>query len=225
MFERVDRQCDEDVILVSGWGFDRRIFDGLDLPYNYVFYVGPLVADFGAALRRWIDEEGVRACSILGWSLGAFAASAFAQRSSNTVRHLILLGARLAYAPAALTQIRSGLLRNKRAALLRLYRASFRGHDPALYRWFKETLMEDTIERMSVERLCADLDWLSHARIEGHRLAGVDRVTVVHGVQDEVAPAAEARALAQSCPQARCVLLEPCGHLPFLHADFSRCMQ
>lgn len=225
MFERVDRQYDEDVVLVSGWGFDRRIFDRLDLPYNYLFYVGPSVADFGAALRSWIDQEGVRSCSILGWSLGAFAASAFAQQSSNTVRHLILLGARLAYAPTALTQIRSGLQRNKRAALLRLYRASFRGHDPALYRWFKETLMEDTIERMSVEQLCGDLDWLGQARIEGHRLAGVGQVTVIHGVQDEVAPAAEAQALAQSCPRAKCLLLDPCGHLPFLHPDFSRCMQ
>lgn len=225
MFERVDRQCDEDVILVSGWGFDRHIFDRLDLPYNYLFYGGPSVADFGADLQRWLDQEGVRRCSILGWSIGAFAASAFAERSAHTVRHLVLLGARLAYTPLALTQIKSGLQRNKRAALLRLYRASFRGHDPAHYQWFKETLMEDTIERMSVEGLCADLDWLSRARIEGHRLAGVARVTVIHGVQDEVAPAEEARALAQSCPQARCLLLEPCGHLPFLHADFGRCMQ
>jgi pimeloyl-ACP methyl ester carboxylesterase len=222
MLKQVDRHCDQSLVIIPGWGFDWRIFERLDLPYNYVFYTGNRISACTKALSALMNETNALSYSLLGWSQGAFAACDLCRDYAHRIERLVLIGVRQAYTQVSLDNMLQRLRKNQRGMMLGFYRACFRGHDAACFRWFKQTLLAPYLQELSLSRLEADLHWLRQARIQPEHLRGVKKVTVVQGALDEIAPLAEAEALTKQCQQARLVTLDPCGHLPFLLDDFAK---
>jgi len=222
MFKYSDRQRENSIVLVSGWAFDERIFAQLDLPFNVISYGKTDMADFEGDLMDYLNRRKLSDVSLLGWSQGGFASGHFAARHPEYIKELILVGFRPIYEPEIIQQTKSLLHRNKRAYLRQFYKTCFSCADQATYRWFKQTLQKDYLDRFCEDELCRGLDWLSQARLHPEELTAIRSLTVCHGRDDRVAPVQGVLDWVTELPQARSVLFETGGHLPFLSNEFSR---
>ena len=125
MFKLVDRNKDTYLVLLPGWAFDRRIFDKLDLPYNYLLADNNYITDFDSKLKEAIRSLGIGKVSIFGFSQGTFVASDFASRNSAIIEEMILIGTRKSYDKEVLHSIKKNIKTNKRAYLYKFYRDCF----------------------------------------------------------------------------------------------------
>ncbi|MFC1763973.1 alpha/beta fold hydrolase [Planctomycetota bacterium] len=220
MFEYVPRHYDETLVLVRGWAFDQRIFEPLDLPFNYLYYVGQGMGTFASQLNLWLTEHNIERLSLFGWSMGAYAVSDFAIRFPDKVREVYLVGARRHYPADEVAYVEKMLQRNPKGFMRKLYKDCFAGHTRELYRWFKGYLQPDYLQQWSVPELRADLDWIRAQELDTAALNPVAHTIVVHGLADRLAPEAEARDLVAGLPAGRAVLIEAAGHVPFLVENF-----
>jgi pimeloyl-ACP methyl ester carboxylesterase len=221
MFEFVNRGYGKKLFIIGGWAFDRRVFAQLNLPYDYFFYDGAAAEAIGE-LEEFLEKEKNKTekISLLGFSAGAFAVCEFAGRCTEVVDEVILVGLRRRYDRQNLEKIKELLRRNRRAYLQGFYRQCFCRAE--LYQWFKETLLKDYLEKMSLEKLVGDLDWLGSVEIDADNLKEIKSVMIIHGSADKIAPLAQTEKIAESLPRARLVVFEKMGHLPFLHKDFEK---
>ena len=80
MLKYVDRHHEETLLLVPGWAFDERIFDGLDLPYNYLLFSGISMLSLENIILQYVKEHQCQPLSLLGWSQGGLALSNFSAK-------------------------------------------------------------------------------------------------------------------------------------------------
>jgi len=222
MFKFVDRKQKFPLVIVPGWAFDYRVFDTLDLPYNYIFFRGESLDDFEDKLKEILAKNNISRISLLGWSQGAFAACDFACENPDTVEEVILIGTRKKYDKKALTDIKEYLKKNKKAYLYKFYRQCFSEDEEKSYRWFRESLLKNYLKQFSLPKLIRTLEQLGQAKIEPTRLKKLNRLTIVHGRNDLIAPVDEASNLADTLPQCRLIVFDKAGHLPFLRKDFRK---
>jgi pimeloyl-ACP methyl ester carboxylesterase len=219
MFEFVNRGYEKRLFIIGGWAFDRRVFAQLNLPYDYFFFDGAAAESIGS-LEELLEKNKTKKISLLGWSAGAFAVCQFAGRWAQVVDEIILIGLRERYDRQGLEKIKELLQQNRRAYLQGFYRQCF--SKAQLQRWFRKTLLNDYLEKMTTKKLISDLDWLGSVKIETDNLKKIKSVTIVHGAADKIAPPCQAKQIAESLPGARLVVFEKTGHLPFLHEDFEK---
>ncbi|MHC4220938.1 MAG: alpha/beta fold hydrolase [Planctomycetota bacterium] len=219
MFSYVDRKQKKDLIIIPGWAFDQRIFAQLDLPYNYFFFCNESIADFQDSIEKLMTEKQIQKISLLGWSQGAFAASDFACKNPEAIDEIILIGIRQKYENFGLEKIKDYLKKNKKAYLRSFYKQCFCDKEKQLYCWFKDNLLNDYLEKMSLDRLIKDLDWLKTAQINTDQLRKLNCVKIVQGQADAIAPIEQSAAIAESL---KFITFENTGHLPFLHRDFGK---
>jgi len=220
MFKCQERGYPETLVVVRGWAFDNRVFQSLELPFNYVFYEGPQVTHFGRDLHVWLDRAQVSRVHLLGWSMGAYAVSDFARAQPERVGQVLLVGARQQYPPDEVEVVRTALHRNRRGFMRKFYKDCYAGHDPQLYRAFKQTLLPVYIDCWTVAELEADLDWICSRSLDVAPLDRAVELRIVHGNTDRIVPWDEAQALAASVTRGRFVAVPEAGHLPFLVQDF-----
>ena len=75
--EFINRGYKENLVLVPGWATDWRIFDGLDLNYNYISLIEFSPLNFTDGLSQYLENKSINKVSMLGWSMGAFLAADF----------------------------------------------------------------------------------------------------------------------------------------------------
>lgn len=222
MFKFADRNEKQYLVLIAGWAFDCRIFNSLDLPYNYCFFEGDSIASFEDQMKKLLQEKGIEKISIFGFSQGAFAASLFAAANPDKVSELILVGLRKKYDEKDLQNIKNHLAKNPSAFLYRFYKDCFSQDEKETYLLFKRTLLKDYLARLSAAQLAEALNWLSRQQITPKSLEKIKKIKIVHGTEDAIAPFSEAEDIARSLPQAHFIVFENTGHLPFLRNDFTR---
>jgi pimeloyl-ACP methyl ester carboxylesterase len=222
MFKFADRNKKQYLVLVAGWAFDCRIFNGLDLPYNYCFFEGDSIASFEDQMKKLLQEKAIEKISIFGFSQGAFAASLFAATNPDKVSELILVGLRKKYDEKDLENIKNYLAKNPSAFLYSFYKDCFCQEEKEAYLLFKRTLLKDYLAHPSTAQLTEALNWLSRVEITQQSLEKIKKIKIVHGTEDAIAPILEAADIARSLPQARFIAFEETGHLPFLRNDFKR---
>jgi pimeloyl-ACP methyl ester carboxylesterase len=218
MFKFIDRGQKDSLVLISGWAFDCRIFDRLDLPFNYFCYCGS-VESFGKAMEELLEKEKLAKVSMLGWSRGAFVAANYVCKRPGRIDMLILAGARKRYEKQAIETIKEYVRKNRMAFLYKFYRDCFSRSERENYLWFKQTLQKEYLEQADQE-LIGGLDGLSAMCFDFDSLRAIKNVKIVHGLDDSVAPVSDAAELAKELPLAELIILENSGHLPFLHRDF-----
>lgn len=222
MFEIVDRKQQSWLMIFGGWAFDRRIFDTLDLPYNYIFFCGCSTADLRGWLKAIPAGYNIDKISLLGWSRGAQTACDFAAENPVTVEEIILVGARKKYEQEQVEKIKQYLKKNRAAFLYKFYRDCFCAQEKNVYRWFKDRLLKDYLDEMPLEELIDGLDRLGAIKMDLESLKKIKLIKIVHGFDDSIAPVNEAVELAASLPTAKFIGFENTGHLPFLRKDFKR---
>lgn len=219
-FRIIKRGYKETIVLIPGWATDYRIFDALDLNYNYLlpFEINPF--DFEKNLSDFLEANSIDRVSLFGWSQGGFLACGFASNKPEKVNQLILLGVRRNYDKKILQDIGLRLEKNRRAFLYKFYLDCFSSVDKQSLTWFKNYLLRGYLKEMGLECLKAGLDYLAYARIEPEYLAGIKRIKIFHGSQDKIAPLKETMEIKSRLPNAEFISLDGLGHLLFLSPSF-----
>lgn len=204
-FKFIPKGAGKAILLIPGWATDWRVFDSLDLPFNYLIPTKLRPSGFEEDLLGALDDNRIGKISILGWSMGGFLAADFASRHRDRVDELILSGVRRRYEKNGIKNIRAYLKRDKRAYLHKFY-------DGCL---LEEKLKKIYLDEMDMESLMDGLDYLSRAEIAPSRLTGL-KVKFIHGEEDEIAPIGEAKTLASELEKAPFIGIKGAGHFPFL---------
>ena len=66
------------------------------------------------------------------------------------------------------------------------------------------------------------LDYLEKAEIKPELLNNVNKIKIIHGEDDKIAPVQEAEDITRSLPNTQWICIEKAGHAPFFKEDFSR---
>ena len=211
------------MLLVSGWATDHRIFDLLDIKYNYLiptdFSPFKLADDLPAALK----ENKIARVSMLGFSMGAFVIWDMLPRHEDMIDEVYLVSARRTYSRDNNETIKTILGRNKRGFLRKFYSDCFSENDKGSFEIFKRDLMKVYFEEMDLAHLFEGLDYLSSHRIEPHRGKNV-KIRFVHGAEDRIAPIEEIKELVGQMPGVEFVPVEGAGHIPFFSPDFGKAL-
>jgi len=213
----IGRKKGRAIALIPGWASDFRIFDHLDIGYDYIVPAEFSPSDLADALAAFLKEEGIPKVSLFGWSLGGYVAQGFCGRYPELTDEVILVGMRKRYDPAVLKRIARHITRSKEGYLYSFYNQWFHGKDSL--RNFKKGLLKSYIEKFDTGYLLKTLEYLGDSQIDLQLLRGMKKVTIVHGTQDRIAPFAEAIEIKDALPQARFIPVEGAGHAPFLEAD------
>lgn len=221
MFEIIDRGKSEFLVLAAGWGFDCRVFGGLELGYNYIVCGGLCGDGFERQLKDFLAKKGIAKVSLLGWSHGAFEVCRFAENNTEMIGEIILVSMRKRYENAVIEKIKGYIRKNKRAFLYSFYKDCFSETEEKEYEWFKSNLMKDYISSFTEDDLIGGLERLCALSISGEMLSGLGNVTIFHGSDDRIAPAKEAEEIAAANEHAKLIVIEGAGHLPFLRKEFA----
>jgi len=219
-FKIVKRGFKDIMILVPGWATDYRIFNTLDLNYNYLLPIDLNPFDFKDRLSEFLKASSIDHVSLFGWSQGGFIASGFASDNPGKIDELILSSIRKRYDKKFLEDIGFKVKKNKRAFLYKFYLDCFSPGDNPGLDWFKENLLKQYLDDMSVECLIEGLEYLSNAEMNHGSLSGVRKIRIFHGAEDRIAPLEEALEIKSSLAHAEFICMNGTGHLLFLNTDF-----
>lgn len=219
-FKSLERGFQKTLVLIPGWASDYRIFDSLDLKYNYVLPVEFDPFYFEESLKKFLKEHAQEKISILGLSLGGFVAAEFAAMNPGLVDELILVSIRHRYNLKALQDIEFKLQENRKAFLYKFYLNCFSAADKEGLRWFKQNLLKKYLEEMAPDVLVRGLDYLSSTYLRPGSLSAVRKLKFLHGSKDLIAPIKEAQTIKSYLPHAEFICVENSGHLFHLNPNF-----
>ena len=228
------------IVLVHGWGFDRRVWDylTLDLPADYTVVTydargygrstapwgGYDVARASRDLRVILRTLDLEAATLVGLDLGAAAALHYALNGGHRAARLVLL------APAVLagSDDLAGESATVRQEPLWSWRDDLRTDRPRLAArlaelWAgPETSLEtrawlrDGLLEAAPHALLRGLGALAMPDVEGSLAEVRQPTTVLCGRADPLVPLERAEALARAIPGAIFTPLDAPGHLPML---------
>jgi pimeloyl-ACP methyl ester carboxylesterase len=216
----INRGFKNDLVLVSGWATDWRIFHSLDLNYNYISLIEFSPSNFTDGLSQYLKDNSVDKVSMFGWSMGAFLAADFTVKNQNKVKELYLLSIRKKYEPEVLKEIKDKLEKNKTAWLYKFYMDCFSRQDPEGLSWFKKVLLKDYLKGFELLKLYEGLDYLSTAELNTGVLSKAGYLKIFHGIDDAIAPFKEALEIKDKLPNAGFVAMQKTGHALFLSPFF-----
>ena len=167
-----------------------------------------------------MQERGIGKISLLGWSLGGFLAAEFAAKHPNLVEELILVSIRRKYKKKEIAGIKELLEKSKRGYLYKFYTQCF--SRKISLSWFKKNLLKTYCEEFDLEYLLRTLDYLEKSQINTQELAGIERIKIIHGESDRIAPIDEAGEVQEAIANAELIIIKDSGHIPFLEEDLGK---
>ena len=219
IFKYIDRGNKDLVVLIPGWATDYRIFNRLDLKFNYLIPVNFYPSTFEKDLLETLKENNITKISLLGWSLGGFLAAEFASKYRDLIDKLILVSIRKRYKKEEITKIKRRLNKNKRGYLYWFYTQCFPEKEKMSY--FKKNLLRDYCNGLDLDYLLTTLDYLGSTEIKQEALKGIEKVKIVHGEFDKIAPIQEALDIKNDLLQAEFMTIDKAGHIPFFEDAFN----
>jgi len=181
--------------------------------------------DVGALVNA-LAAQVTQDCVLVGWSLGAQVALAWAQRFPTQVKRLVLMGAtptfmqQSQWTPAVSASVMNQFataLRADPAGLLRRFTAlQTRGEARAVRVAHQLRSALFTHPLPSLDVLEAGLALLRETDLRALLPRMIQPSLIIHGSGDAVVPIAAALALSENLPQARFVCINGAGHAPFL---------
>ena len=226
-----------DVVLLHGWGTGASVWKNLaaalapwhpvhvpDLPgYGVAPVCTPYtLEEIVAGLARSAPQR----CDVVGWSLGAQVALAWAQRAPRQVMRLGLIAATPCFAqradwphavaPEALARFSTGLAADRAGTLRRFISLEAQGDAKAkqVARQLRDAHAAG--DAPAREALAAGLRILLETDMRGALGSIPQPALVIHGYHDRVAPLAAGEHLSRCLPNARLLVMAGAGHAPFL---------
>lgn len=218
LYKRGFKDC---LLLIPGWAADYRIFEKLDLKFNYLVPIVLSTADFKERLLESIHKNSLDRVSIFSWSMGAFLAADFiSEYPEKAGKHVFFVSAKKQYNAEAINTVKEYLKKNRRGYLYKFYDECFSEGEKESFSEFKRRLLKSYISTMTSEALLEGLDYLSSASFV-LRDPGKSNAIFIHGSCDRIAPIEEALQLKSEFAQSEFIAIEKAGHLPFLSHDFN----
>ncbi|MDI6687073.1 MAG: alpha/beta hydrolase [Desulfobacterales bacterium] len=219
-FQYLNRGYNKVLVLIPGWGFDARIFEPLDLDFDYLL---PQIKDpkrFSPDLMSALVENQIKKVSLFGWSMGGFLAISFLEEYGREfAEQIFLVSMRKSYPKKEIDSQIALLIKDRRLYLSRFYRNCFIGQKQT-FAWFKERMFSSYIEMFDLDFLLNGLDYLMQQRLKTAVLKE-NPVSIIHGEKDRIAPYSEMVELAKDISFPSIVVFKKSGHLPFLEPDFN----
>lgn len=216
---RVNDGGETDALILPGWATDFRVFRPVSADYNLVSTRSFLPDHYVDEVAEYLQQECTSPVPLIGWSLGAYAATALARRFPDRVSTLILVGARDSYPDGEIQAVQDALEADREGCLRRFYRECFLPTQKDDYKRFRSDLMDTYLDEMRTGLLIEGLQYLGARSLVIEKLPDCD-IIFVHGEQDVVAPVDSAMRLAESNQRARMEVLPETGHAAFLSPDF-----
>jgi pimeloyl-ACP methyl ester carboxylesterase len=215
MFEikSINRGFKDDLVLIPGWATDYRIFQLLELDYNYFLVSAFSPFSLREDLSQYLKRNSIGRISLLGWSMGAYLAADFTVNNPDKVEHLILLGVKQRYEKDALDEIKIKLKENKLAWLYKFYLDCFSRKDTEGPKWFRKTLLKDYLKEQDLTQLLSGLDYLSQASFDMDSLKQLESLIIMQGSDDLIAPIKDVEELKDKLPKAKLSRVENRGHI------------
>jgi pimeloyl-[acyl-carrier protein] methyl ester esterase len=224
------------VVLLHGWGLHAPVWEGLAATLAHRFQAhmanlpgygdSPLCAPYTlSVIARALAREMPPRCHVVGWSLGALVALAWAQYAPRQVARLALLAATPCFVQRhdwchgveldTLTAFTRDLESDCDGAIERFIALQVLGDDAA--RQAAQALRRTArARRPSLAALKGGLQMLLDTDLR-EALAGIkQRTLVVHGDRDRLTPLAAGWHLGSTLPGARFELIGGAAHAPFL---------
>jgi pimeloyl-ACP methyl ester carboxylesterase len=88
-------------------------------------------------------------------------------------------------------------------------------------RWFMTNLLRHYCETFDTGYLLDLLDYLGYARITRKLLEPVDKIKIIHGERDKIAPIQEAIDIKNALGRTKFIPVKDAGHMLFLETDIS----
>ena len=218
-FKLVYRNCRDAIVLIPGWATDYRIFNTVDLDFNYIMPIVFSPFQFEEELVSFLVKNGLNKVSLLGWSMGGFAACDFVSRYQDRIDMCILMGMRVRYERGDIEKIKTYLRRSREGFLYKFYNDCFSSNEKETLAWFKRNLLRTYLDQMNLDVLSEGLDYLLTAQLRLQSLCGV-KIKLIHGQEDKIAPFEEANSIMDGLPQAAFRSIPHGGHIPFLLRGF-----
>jgi len=215
-----DRGKEKTLVLIPGWATDHKIFETLELDFNYFIPLNFSPFGFESELLNFLKTKGIKDISIFGWSLGGFLAASFASRYPGFIKELILVSIRKKYKSEELVNVRNSLKANKKAYLYKFYNLCL--YNKEAVPGFKKDILKVYCRQLELSKLLNELDYLENAVIDIDSLKQIKELTIIHGDSDRVAPLDEVRLIKNELKNARLLILKECGHMPFLEKEFNQ---
>lgn len=218
-FQYLDRGFKDILVLIPGWATDYRIFDTLELEYNYLIPLKLNHSDFSGCLAQILERKKIEKTILFGWSMGGFLALDFCRSFPLKVKELILVGFRKYFDKTALDEIASKIEKSKKAFLYKFYIDVF-GSDENSYKWFKKNLMRQYLENNSEMDLVRGLKYLENSSINLQEFTQINKIKIFHSKNDLINPFIQAIDLSDNIPNAKFYVLEDSNHAAFLSKEF-----
>lgn len=220
-FNFVERGFKKNILLLPGWATDRKIFERLDIPFNYLL-PGRIIMpgdyeDIVAGLPEEVRSTGL---AILGWSMGGFMAADLVCRYPGLFDRAILVSVRQHYTSGEIAHARDCLKKNARAYLYKFYGNLFSRAEEEHKAWFKGCLLKEYLENTGALRLLEGLDYLAAHRLDAGSLDSPN-IVIVHGEDDTIAPFSDAARTAGAMRKARFIVIKGGCHFPLLKKEFT----
>lgn len=226
------------VVCLHGWGSDSRVWPEaiknneqnqwltMDFP-GYGTNTSAPATRFDAALEQLAAAAPAR-CHVLGWSLGAQFALAWASRYSAQVERLVLIAATPRFVTgsdwpqgmdsATFATFAESLAREPEATWRRFLRLQAQG-DIAAKRVVRALdAAFDMTPPASTAVLRDSLSWLHDNDLRMQCSAIQQPCLLLHGSRDQITPPAAAEWLSAQLPVARLHMIDGAAHAPFLSA-------
>jgi pimeloyl-[acyl-carrier protein] methyl ester esterase len=231
------------LVLLHGWGLNSRVWDGVlpklgerfttvcvDLPGHGASTWPPVFHDVESLADAIAPTVGNDECFVLGWSLGAMAATVLATRQTTPIRRVVLLAATPKFVrsndwprgvePEALQEMARRLVTDLDGTVRDFLALQVHGDEharPAL-----KSLREKVTEGGAPhpEALSAGLETLATSDLRSLLPRIGVPVLVISGEKDRLSHPEAGEAMAAALPQGHFHLMKRAAHAPFLsHAD------
>lgn len=221
MFKVTNRNHDRSILLLPGWATDYRIFEKLDIPYNYILPVPFNPNTFENEFLEFVKQNGIKMVSLLGWSLGGYCAADFAVKHPEMIEDLILVSVKKKYDKDGINIVKGHIKESRKAYLYKFYYECFSKEEAETLKWFKDTLMKEYLDRFDEGQLFEGLDYLLNTPLD---IAGLKKLKakLIYGMKDKIVPLNGIIDLKKELPLGEFQFVEEAGHLPFTSDCFSR---
>ena len=215
MFKVTDRNYDRSIVLLPGWATDYRIFEKLDLPYNYILPDPFNPNNFESEFIEFAKQNDIKTVSILGWSMGGYCAADFAVKHPEMIEEFILVSVKEKYDKEGIDKVKGYIKESRKAYLYKFYYECFSKEEAETLKWFKDTLMKEYLERFDEGQLYEGLDYLLNTPLDIRGLKKL-KVKLVYGMKDKIVPLTGIIDLKKELPGGEFRFIEEAGHIPFL---------
>jgi pimeloyl-[acyl-carrier protein] methyl ester esterase len=225
------------VVLLHGWGMNPSVFDelGMELAGRYDVHALALPGYATAPpstdgslqeIALSVSKRAPDRCFVVGWSLGAHVALAWATLARAQVEALVLLAStpcfvqrdewKAAIAGPVLRDFENALERDTAGTLMRFLTLQIQSDNAAgsVLRKLRTALRR--YESPSRDTLRQGLHLLSQTDFRDTLPLVAQRALVIHGERDTVTPLAAGVFVANTLPQARLLTVAGAAHAPFL---------